>query len=67
MSSLVGAMAQEWQIAMHNLSISQNQQAIAQQNQPKVPEKKQEEVKAEEDADMHVVQDLVSDIAEKPT
>ena len=67
MGSLVGVILQEWQIAMHNATVAQLQQQRQQQQIQSPPPKKTDEVKAEKVKDMHVVQDLVSDIVEKPS
>lgn len=66
MSSLVGAMAQEWEFAMHNAAkAAQLQQWNGQQQAQRVVEASET---AEKPAvkELHIVQDLVEDITDKP-
>ena len=70
MGNLVALTTQEWQIAMNHATIAQSNQqrqiqAAQQAAQP--PPQKPDEVKEETEKDMHVVQDLVENIADKPS
>ena len=68
LSSMVGAMAQEWEVAMHNAAIARAaevQQSLGQQQpQQAIEGPKTAEKPAVED--LHVVEDLVHDIRDKP-
>ena len=68
MGQKVGTILAEWQIAMHNATIEEMRKRQVPPPRPPAdePGKKPEEVKAEKAQDMHIVQDLVEDIAEKP-
>lgn len=75
MAALVTAMAREWEVAVHNatvaqqaLSYQQQQQASAAAEATKTVEKVGQEETAEDAAPegMHLVEDLVSGIREKP-
>ena len=70
MGSLMGAMLQEWEVAMHNAALAKASQG--QQLQAQIPaEQKDIEAAGEPEeqpaaAELHVVQDLVQDIKDKP-
>ena len=68
MGRLVAAMLQEWEVAMHNAAVAKNaqlQQVPGQETaQPPAEAAKQPEKPVIED--LHVVEDLVQDIREKP-
>lgn len=73
MGSLVGAMLQEWEVAMHNAAVAgaaqmQQSSGSAQGQAPvqQTPVAASEGSGKDKLEDLHVVQDLVQDIKEKP-
>jgi hypothetical protein len=75
MGSLVGAMLQEWEVAMHKAAVANAAQSQAQarhwgEQQQKVltlsTEGPKENVGGESAKELHIVQDLVQNIKDKP-
>lgn len=67
MSALVRAMLKEWEVAMHNAAVApQKQLEGQQQGQQASAEAAVQEIEKQAAPDLHVVEDLVQDIKEKP-